>query len=292
MTIRETLDRARARLRAAGIEPPDADAEWLLAHVLGVSRMKAVAQPSRAVSVDEAARLEALLARRERREPLQHITGTAAFCGMELEVSPDVLVPRPETELLAERAVQFLSTGHSQHPGPELPAALDIGTGSGCLALWLAARVPEARVVAVDISLRALAVARRNAVRCGVAGRVEFREGDLLSPVAAGERFDLIVSNPPYIASAEIQTLQPEVARFDPHAALDGGEDGLVFYRRLAAGAGARLRAGGRLMAEFGDGQEAALEKLFSGHNWIVEEVVADYSHGPRFLVARVRGGS
>jgi len=161
MTIRETLDRTMTRLRAAGIEPPRADAEWLLAHVLGVSRMGAVAQSSREVTPDEAARLEALLARREQREPLQHIVGTAAFCDLELEVNGDVLIPRPETEMLAGRAVAFLSSLSPPHAGSPLPTALDIGTGSGCLAIWIAASVPGASVVAVDISPRALAIARR-----------------------------------------------------------------------------------------------------------------------------------
>jgi len=286
MTIRETLDRTMARLRAAGIEPPRADSEWLLAHVLGVSRMGAVTQPSREVTPDEAARLEALLARRERREPLQHIVGTAAFCGLELEVNGDVLIPRPETELLAGRAVQFLSTLNSQPS-----TVLDIGTGSGCLAIWIAASVPGASVVAVDVSSRALAVARRNAGRGGVTGRIEFLEGDCFLPVAAGRRFDLIVSNPPYIASGEIDGLQPEVSRHDPRLALDGGVDGLEFYRRLAVEAVARLRGGGRLMVEFGDGQEEALEKILSAHNWVVEEVAADYSHHPRLLTAYQGGG-
>jgi len=192
-----------------------------------------------------------------------------------------VLVPRPETELLAEAGWQFLSTLNSQ------PAALDFGTGSGCIAIALAAKCPNARVTALDVSTDALVVARQNAERNGVGERIEFVESDGFTALATAQRFDLIISNPPYIPSAEIATLQPEVRDFDPHNALDGGADGLDFYRRLADEATDRLEVGGKLMVEFGDGHASSLEKLFTEQKWIVEAVRADYSQRQRILIAR-----
>ena len=223
-----------------------------------------------------------MVRRRGRREPLQHILGTVSFCGLEIRTGPQALVPRPETELLAERAWRFLGSV----PGAAR-AALDFGTGTGCLAIALAVNVPSARLVAVDISADALALARRNAEAHGVADRIEWGRGDGFAPLAADLRFDLVVSNPPYISTAEIETLQREVRDFDPRPALDGGPDGLEFFRRLARETAGWLKPGGRLMCEFGDGQAEALRKIFSAENWIVEAVEEDYSRRPRVLVAR-----
>lgn len=164
---------------------------------------------------------------------------------------------------------------------------LDLGTGSGCLPIFLAVKHEDARVVAVDSSPEAMAVARENAAAHSVAERIEFRLGDLFAPLPAGAQFDLIVSNPPYIPTAEIASLQPEVRKFDPHAALDGGADGLDFYRRLAVEAPPFLQADGKLMIEFGDGQASALKKLFADHMWIVEAILDDYSRRARILIAR-----
>ena len=164
---------------------------------------------------------------------------------------------------------------------------LDIGTGSGCLPIWIASKFPDARVMAVDISPEAIAVARRNAKQLGVSERIDILEGDCFAPLPAGATFDLIVSNPPYIPTAEIAALQPEVAVHDPVRALDGGADGLDFYRRFAAEASGRLRRDSKLMLEFGDGQGETLRSLFIEHKWIVEAVVPDYSRRDRFLIAR-----
>jgi release factor glutamine methyltransferase len=193
-----------------------------------------------------------------------------------------VLVPRPETELLAEEAWKFLSSLNS-HP----PTILDFGTGSGCLALAIAVKCPSAMVHAIDISGAALALARQNALRLGLAERVLFHEGDGFNALPAGMSFKLVVSNPPYIPSAEIETLQPEVRDHDPRPALDGGEDGLDFYRRLAAEAGPRLETGGRLMLEHGDGQSGAVSELLTQHGWTVENALKDYSGRGRILIAR-----
>jgi release factor glutamine methyltransferase len=191
-------------------------------------------------------------------------------------------VPRPETELLAELGWQFLSTLN-----PQPSTALDFGTGSGCIAIALAVKCPNARVVALDTSADALAVAKENAVRNGVGDRIDFRCDDGFAALPAGARFNLIVSNPPYIPSGEMASLQPEVRDFDHHRALDGGLDGLDFHRLLATQAGAFLQSGGRIMLEFGDGQSDSVRRIFEAQKWIVEAVKEDYTQRPRHLIAR-----
>lgn len=282
VTIQEAIQKSAEFLEKRGVDSPRLQAELLLAHVLQLPRLKLYLQFDRAIPEPQISSLRELVKRRGMREPLQHILGNAAFCGIELKVNRHVLVPRPETELLAERAATFLSALTTQPS-----TLLDLGTGSGCLAIQLAVQFPQVRGLAVDISPEALAVARENALACKVAERVEFLLGDLFAPLAVGSRFDLIVSNPPYIPSPEIATLQPEVRDFDPRAALDGGADGLDFYRRLAAEAATWLKPEGRLMVEFGDSQAPALGKLFAEHKWMVEAVVPDYSRRERILVVR-----
>jgi release factor glutamine methyltransferase len=226
--------------------------------------------------------LRELVRRRGQREPLQHVVGTTSFCGLELVVNRNVLVPRPETELLAEAGWQFLSTVE----GPD-PAAMDFGTGSGCIAIALAVKCPSARVHAIDISAEAVAVAAQNAGKHRVTDRVELVQADGFEGLKPGVAFDLIISNPPYIPAAEIETLEGEVRDYDPRGALDGGADGLDYYRRLAAEAGAFLKSGGRIMLEFGDGQAESVRKIFENQKWIVEAVREDYTQRPRILIAR-----
>jgi release factor glutamine methyltransferase len=211
-------------------------------------------------------------------------------------------VPRPETELLAEAGWSFLATCHVS-----LVTALDFGTGTGCIAIALAAKCPNAKITAMDISAEALALAKENSAKNNVADQIEFVQGDNLAVLAdASERgrlarefaetdtragrprsFDLIISNPPYIPSAEVATLQPEVRDFDPRAALDGGADGLDFYRKLAAEAKLFLKLDGKIMLELGDGQAEAVKAIFENEKWIVEAVKEDYSHRARILVAK-----
>jgi release factor glutamine methyltransferase len=225
-------------------------------------------------------RLRDLIKRRSLREPLQHIIGSTSFCGYEMRVNRDVLIPRPETELLAEAGWTFLGTRSS-------PArVLDFGTGSGCLAIALALKCPAARLTALDISAPAIELARGNATRHQVAERIEFLTGDGLAPLPLDATFDLIISNPPYIPTAEIATLDPEVRDFDPAGALDGGADGLRFYELLARQATRRLRPDGKIMVEFGDGQAPAIRDLFESEKWIVEAVREDYSQRARILIA------
>ena len=283
MTVLEVIQRSTEFLAKRGVESPRLQAELLLSQVLALPRMKLYLNFERILTLAETDTLRDLVKRRGQREPLQHILGSVSFCGLELAVNRSVLIPRPETELLAEAGWEFLSAALAQDC-----TALDLGTGSGCLAIALAVKCPAAQVMATDISLAALAVARANAARHQVTERIQFGEGDGFAAVPADARFALIVSNPPYIASAEIATLEVEVRDHDPRLALDGGADGLDFYRRIAAEAGTFLKPGGRLMLEFGDGQAEALKTLFAERMWIVEAVKDDYSQRARILVARV----
>jgi release factor glutamine methyltransferase len=281
--VLEVIQRSSDFLAKKGVESPRLQTELLLARVLRVRRLNLYLDFERQLSGAELASVRELVKRRGGREPLQHILGSTSFCGLEIKVSRDVLVPRTETELLAERAWEFLPTLQS------CPAvALDFGTGSGCIAVALAAKCPAAQVHATDVSAEALGVARVNAAQNGVADRIRFHLGDGFAALPAGVLFALIVANPPYIPVAEIDTLAPEVRDYDPRLALDGGPDGLDFYRRLAAEAMNYLQPAGRIMLEFGDGQEERIRGIFARHNWVVERVEADYSGRPRILLARL----
>jgi len=286
MTVLEAIQKSADFLGKKGVESARLNAELLLAHVLRLPRMKLYLNFDRALTAPETDALRELVRRRGLREPLQHITGTTSFCGHEIAVNRAALVPRPETELLAELGWQFLN--ELQTPNSQLKTALDFGTGTGCIAIAIATKCPAVKITALDISAEALALAQQNAVQNQVAERIEFLHGDGFAALGGPRTFALISSNPPYIASAEIATLEPEVRDFDPRAALDGGADGLDFYRRLAAEAKNFLAADGKIMLEFGDGQADAIKKLFESEKWIVEAVREDYSHRARILVARL----
>jgi release factor glutamine methyltransferase len=283
VTVREAIKRHAAHLKTKGVDSPRLAAEWLLAHVLGLPRSSLFVTTDRRLTSEELDHFGALVERRARREPLQHILGNVSFCGLEIDVTPEVLIPRPETEVLAEWAWNFLRSRLAS--GVTRPAALDFGTGSGCLAIALAVHVPEAAVHGLDISPSALAVARRNAARHGQLDRIQFYLSDGFTALPPSLRLDLIVANPPYVARGEIERLQPEVRDFDPHLALDGGPDGLDFYRRLAADAAAFLGPAGRLVMEFGDGQEELIEALFGAEKWQIEAIERDLCGKPRIMV-------
>ncbi len=302
LTVSACVRRGIEILTGAGIESPRADAEWLLAWCLGVRRMQLYLELDRELNEAQQARFESLLHRRAAREPLQHLLGSAEFYGRSFEVNRSVLIPRPETELLAELSVRHLKKrfGADQCSSPptnhlERPLkALDYGTGSGCLAITLALEMPPEMVVeisALDISPDALEVARRNSRRHGCEQAVRFLEGNgfaaLGSTSLGAGGFDLIVANPPYIPTGEIEGLEPEVRDHDPVLALDGGSDGLDFFRHLASHAPVRLLSGGVLMAEFGDGQFESIAALFRSESWIVDEPAKDDTGRPRFLIAR-----
>ena len=283
MTVLEALQRSTEFLTRKGVDSPRLQAELLLAGVLNLPRMQLYLRFDQALADADVERYRQWVMRRGQREPLQHILGSTSFCGVEIAVDRSVLVPRPETELLAEQGWLFLNGLGSDAK----PAALDFGTGSGCLAITLALKSPPAQVYAVDLSADALELARQNAVTSGVAERIRFFQGDGFAALPSDARFDLIVSNPPYIPTAEIGTLQPEVRDYDPRGALDGGADGLDFYRRIACEAAPFLKNGGRLMLEFGDGQAEAVRGLFEHQNWIVEHILPDYTQRPRIMMAR-----
>jgi release factor glutamine methyltransferase len=282
VTILEVIQRSAEFLAKRGVGAPRLQVELLLAHVLKLPRMKLYLNFERALSAQEVETLRELVRRRGQREPLQYIVGSVCFCGLELSVSRHVLVPRPETELLAERAWNFLA----QLPSGCQARALDLGTGSGCLAIAMAARAPQARVDATDFSDDALNTARQNATRCQVAGRIEFHQSDGFAGLKPEQQFDLIVSNPPYIPTADIQSLEPEVRDFEPRMALDGGPDGMDFYRRIAAEAGAFLKPGGRAMLELNDDGAKSVGEIFEQAGWKIEAIEPDYNQYRRIFIA------
>lgn len=286
----EALKSSTSYLAARGVESPRLEAEWIFGHRLRVPRLQLYLQFERELDAAEMTDLREAIRRRGTREPLQHILGTAEFCGLAFEVNRDVLIPRPETELLAERAWGWLGERFADGNAGEGARVLDWGTGSGCLAVTLAHRCPSARVIAVDVSPAALAVARRNAERHGCSGRIAWVEADGCRTMGPEERFDLVVANPPYIARPDLAGLAPEVREFDPTLALDGGEDGLDFYRRLGGELAERLRPGGIWMAEFGDGQAPKITEALAAEGWRTREVCRDDIGRERFLVAEREG--
>lgn len=296
-TIRAEMNRGADRLRQAGVEEADADAELLLLYLLGKSKAELLRDWREPMPEDKGEAWERLLARKAAGEPVQYIVGDQYFYGRRFEVSEAVLIPRPETELLAEAVLEL---GDRLWPDGDggAPSVLDVGTGSGALAVTLAAERPTWRVTASDLSPDALAMARRNAVALGAAERVAFVQGDLLRPFlvgAEGERagmaIDMLVSNPPYIASADIPGLQREVRAYEPHLALDGGEDGLNPYRAMAKQLSS-LAAIPRVVAwEVGAGQaEDVAGFLREAATWREIRFVKDYAGIDRHVIA-VRDG-
>jgi release factor glutamine methyltransferase len=284
VTVLETIQKSADFFAKKSVDSPRLQAELLLAHALKMPRMKLYLNFNRELTPTETDLMRDLVKRRGQREPLQHITGSTSFCGLEIAVNKNVLVPRPETELLAEMGWEFLK-GISGKP----PAALDFGTGSGCIAIALAANCPAARILAVDASAEALAVARANVQVNGYSERISFLNINRIEAMLESPResFDLVVSNPPYIPADEIATLQPEVRDYDPRMALDGGPEGLDYYRLLAKHAGALLLPSGKMMLEFGDGQAEQIGRIFSDEKWIVECIREDYNAHPRIIVVR-----
>ena len=278
----EAIDRASRRLADAGIDSSRLDAEVLMAEAAGVSR-EAVVTGSIDLSPEILKRFDALVARREKREPVAYIVGHKEFYSLDFEVTPAVLIPRPETEFVVGAALEFLA---------EKPDArvLDIGTGSGAIAIAIAVNAPRARVTALDISADAIAVASRNARRHRVAGRVTFRRADCFDVRDGGpalEHFELIVSNPPYLDEAEIAALEPEVRGFEPRVALSSGTGGLDILRRIVSGSSAHLVRSGGLIMEVGMGQAAAVAKLVEDAGVGAVAVINDFAGHPRVVRAR-----
>ncbi|MBQ0810060.1 peptide chain release factor N(5)-glutamine methyltransferase [Roseovarius sp.] len=264
MTLREALLEAARRLEAAGIAGAAGDARALLAEAVGIARDRLTLHLGDELEPGAAVRFAALIARRAAREPVAKILGRRVFWGRKFEVTADVLDPRPETECLIAEALA----------GPKPLTLLDLGTGSGILAVTLLAEWPEVRGVATDLSDAALAVAARNAARAGVAARLDVIRADWFAGVTG--LFDLIVSNPPYIGVDEMAGLMPEVRDHDPRLALTDEADGLAAYRAIAGGAGAHLRPGGRLMVEIGWRQGAAVADILRAAGFEAVAVLPD----------------
>lgn len=291
-TVRNVLRGAVHLLKGAGLPTARQDAEWLLAHLLGVNRFALHLEPERPVPTEAGESLAGLLARRRRGEPLQHLLGWEEFWGLRLRVTPEVLIPRPETELLVEWALAILR-GPAVSDRPRL--VIDLGTGSGAIACALAHSLAQVLVVGVDISAGALAVAAENAGSLGLDRRVRLVQGDLFEPLAprgawGHDGADLVIANPPYIASRQLGALPVEVRAYEPRVALDGGPDGMTFHRRILAEAPSYLRSGGWLLMEAGDGQARALGRAL-GETPVFEaiEVRRDLSGEDRLIGARRR---
>ena len=277
----EALNLLAQAFRTAGIEDADVDARLLVGHALHLDRARLIAQSDRILEAREINVINALAARRLKREPVSRILGQKEFWSIALAITPDVLVPRPETETVVEGALDFVVRGGLRM---EKLRILDIGTGSGALLLALLRELPNATGIGTDISTGALKVARENAGRCGVEGRCTFVVCDIASVVEGP--FDLLVSNPPYIAHDEITSLAPEVKNYDPTVALDGGDDGLAAYRAIAADAKRLLAPGARMFVELGAGQEAAVRDLFTNVGLTAGTARADLAGIPRVLGA------
>ena len=283
-SIIELLRAGSTRCERAGVPDARRDAAWLLAAVLGTSPARLHLDGAAPVGAEARDRFEAWCERRCRREPLQYILGTQAFRSAEVRVDPRVLIPRPETERVVDLCLQVHEGG---------PIA-DVGTGSGAIAIALAAERPEEAVVATDVSAPALALAAENARRAGAAN-ISFGAGDLLAPLGPMlETLRLVVCNPPYVRTGDLETLEPEVRDWEPRLALDGGPDGLSFYRRLAPEAARGLRQGAWLVLEIGAGQRRDVEALFAATAAFDSVAgVADYrgiDRGVAFRRAPIRG--
>ena len=273
-TAEQLLRDAVERLKKAGVDTPVLDAEVLFSKTTCRSRTVLLAHPEFQPSSDEADQFDQWVARRESREPLAYIIGEREFYGISFQVTPAVLIPRQETETLVDTAVELLKDKTN-------PLVADIGLGSGAVAVSIARAVPHAVVYGAEASDEALGIAERNARHAGV--RVTFLKGDLLAPLA-GERFDLIVSNPPYIPTAEIDALPPEISKYEPRQALDGGPDGLDYYRCLASESPAYLNCAGILAVEVGFGQGDAVSRLFEDSNFIGIRTEEDLMHIKRVV--------
>jgi release factor glutamine methyltransferase len=270
----EALQDARSRLAAVS-KNPRRDAELLLAHLLGWDQAALLTHPERVLSLSEADQFESMLRRRLDSEPVQYIIGVQEFFGLPFEVSPAVLIPRPETEHLVEAVLERFSRESS-------PRIVDVGTGSGAIAVALAHAIPRSRVTAVDLSSAALEVAQRNAERNGVSERVTLLQSDLLKVLESAE-FEVVVSNPPYIAEGEV--LEPQVFNYEPRSALYAGPTGLEVYERLIPQARRVLKPRGWLMLEIGYGQSPALLKLL--RDWNEVSFLDDLQGIPRVVQAK-----
>ncbi len=283
-TIGRLLDWTTQFFQQKGSESPRLDSEVLLAHALGCKRIDLYTRHTEEAPAQGRQRFRELVRQRIEGCPVAYLVGHKEFFSLEFEVNRAVLIPRPDTECVVVECLRLAKDVTE-------PTLLDIGTGSGCLAIAIAKHHKTAQVTAIDISPEALAVASRNAARHGVAERIRFLQGDLFAPIPAGERFDFILSNPPYIPHDDIAKLPPGVRDYEPHVALDGGADGFAVFDRLIAEAPAHLKPDGYLLLEIGSPQEQpARERIGKYEGYELAKTVYDGSGHPRVLVARWRG--
>jgi release factor glutamine methyltransferase len=283
MTVAQTRRALTRQFRDAGIGSPELDARVLIGHVLGLDHAGLIAAAAQPVLAADLERVESVARRRLAGEPVARITGTREFWGLPFIVTPDVLVPRPETETVVETALALI--GPDRTAGPRI---LDMATGSGAILLALLSELPNARGAGTDIDQPALGVARRNAAQLGLEDRAKFIASNYGS--AINGRFDLVVSNPPYIATSQIATLERDVRDYDPRPALDGGPDGLSAYRAIVADATRLLAPGGSLVLEIGQGQENDVARLLTNAELVLAgEPRRDLARIARVLAARRR---
>jgi release factor glutamine methyltransferase len=281
VNIGSALQTSAARLAAAHVPDARMDAALLVAFVTGRDRAFLIAHPESELSADEQAHLEGMVARRAAREPIQYIIGSQEFFGLEFRVTRDVLIPRPETELVVENAINALKVKDNA-------TFCEIGIGSGCISVSILYNVPSATAVGVDISDEALTVARENAAKHGVERRLELMVSDVFENVPE-KAFDLIVANPPYVPEHDLESLQVEVRDHEPIVALTAGTDGLSIMRRIVDGAPERLRAGGLLLMEIGFDQATRVREMFNVDHWSSLDVLPDLQGIPRMVVAQNR---
>lgn len=281
VSIGAALTEAAERLRAHEIAEPRLEAALLLGHLLQRDRAYLIAHINEELPGDQLDAVRRFVARRADGEPLQYLTNHQEFFKLDFEVTPDVLIPRPETELIVETALTLLP--HDRQSG-----FVDVGTGSGCVAISILHEHRKTHATAVDVSGRGLQVARRNAERHGVGDRLRLVESDLFAALPANQIFDLIVSNPPYVSSVDMEHLQREVQR-EPRRALEAGSDGLDVIRRLLQEAPDHLNKGGHLIFEFGIGQDAAIRDLVDRDAWELVEIQKDLQQIPRTIVMQKR---
>ncbi len=282
--LRDVMLKGTDFLARHGVEEPRLNMEHLLAHALDMSRLELYLNIERPLTDAEVTTARGLVQRRGLREPLQHILGNQPFRNVTVQVTGHTLVPRPETEELTGLALEWL-TGRGGE-GLRAPAVLDLGTGSGCMAIAVADECPTAQVTAVDCSADALTIARANGESCRVSDRVDFMEGDLYDALPPGGRFDLILSNPPYLTPDEWQQAAPEVRDHEPQLALVGGEDGLEFYRRILSGAAVWLNPDGIVLLEIGLTQGQAVAAIATDAGFMQVEILDDLSGRPRMVRA------
>jgi release factor glutamine methyltransferase len=284
MTIAETLKRASEHLRAASVSSDVLDAQILLAEALGCDRTYIIINYNQQLSDDLVTKYQGLIERRASGEPLQYITGHQEFFGLEFEVTPDVLIPRPETEIIIEETIRL-----AHENGLTEPVIIDVGTGSGCIAITLARELNRSRVIATDVSTAALQVAKRNAVRHNLDTRIDFVAANLLDAFPKEAFADFIISNPPYVSERELPSLQREVRDWEPHIALTDFSDGLSFYHRLLNHSPSRVKSGGYLICEMGYTQSVEVCSMIDLAIWKEPRLLDDLQGIPRTLVLKRR---